>query len=224
MADEDELRVEVKLEGEDLVHLLTRDPQLGPVLSILYQAEVLYLAVAPRSLYSASSYVSLPFQSGPAKNKNILPQTDAPKFASCAPTVSHLARLMAGGALYCVESSVNNGRQLIKIAQEHREVVPILEDASRPQKYRMLVNMVDLIISELEQADKKNLDIIMDNALRFLKERGFFVLFFQQADSPELLQEELGKYRGKGLAVTHVSFLQQPCSFKVMVVANYCRS
>lgn len=39
------------------------------------------------------------------------------------------------------------GRDLVNMAKKRPNVIPIIEDARHPQKYRMLVPMVDVIFA-----------------------------------------------------------------------------
>ncbi len=41
--------------------------------------------------------------------------------------------------MYAVEFSHRSGRDLVNMAKQRPNVIPIIEDARHPQKYRMLV-------------------------------------------------------------------------------------
>lgn len=45
------------------------------------------------------------------------------------------------GLVYAVEFSHRSGRDLINVAKKRTNVIPIIEDARHPHKYRMLVGM-----------------------------------------------------------------------------------
>merc|ERR1712107_98074 len=61
-------------------------------------------------------------------------------------TVSHVSDMIgADGVVYAVEFSHRSGRDLTNMAKRRPNVVPIVEDARQPQRYRMLVGMVDVI-------------------------------------------------------------------------------
>lgn len=45
-------------------------------------------------------------------------------------------------------------RDLINVAKKRTNIVPIVEDARLPQKYRMLVGMVDVLFSDVAQPDQ----------------------------------------------------------------------
>jgi rRNA 2'-O-methyltransferase fibrillarin len=60
------------------------------------------------------------------------------------------------------------------MAKKRTNVVPIVEDARLPQKYRMLVGMVDVIFADVAQPDQAR--IIALNAHHFLKNEGHIVI------------------------------------------------
>lgn len=43
------------------------------------------------------------------------------------------------GLVYAVEFSHRSGRDLINVAKKRTNIIPIIEDARHPHKYRMLV-------------------------------------------------------------------------------------
>ena len=56
--------------------------------------------------------------------------------------------------MYAVEFSHRSGRDLVNMAKKRTNVIPIIEDARHPAKYRMLVGVVDVIFSEVSQPDQ----------------------------------------------------------------------
>ncbi|KAJ2064760.1 Small subunit processome complex component [Coemansia aciculifera] len=95
--------------------------------------------------------------------------------AASGTTVSHVADVVGPeGAVYAVEFSHRSGRDLINMAKKRTNVVPIVEDARYPQKYRMLVPMVDVIFADVAQPDQAR--IIALNAHQFLKNTGHIVI------------------------------------------------
>lgn len=76
--------------------------------------------------------------------------------------------------MYAVEFSHRSGRDLIGMARKRTNVVPIVEDARHPMKYRMLVPMVDVIFADVAQPDQAR--IVGLNAHHFLKNDGKVVI------------------------------------------------
>ena len=57
--------------------------------------------------------------------------------AASGTTVSHVADIVGPtGVVYAVEFSHRSGRDLINVAQKRTNIIPIIEDARQPQKYR----------------------------------------------------------------------------------------
>lgn len=100
------------------------------------------------------------------------------------------------GLVYAVEFSHRSGRDLLNVAKKRTNIVPIIEDARHPHKYRMLVGelallnimhdyicfhmywnilgMVDCIFSDVAQPDQAR--IVALNAHNFLRNEGFVVI------------------------------------------------
>merc|ERR1719264_383391 len=90
-------------------------------------------------------------------------------------TVSHVSDMIGPeGVVYAVEFSHRSGRDLTNMAKRRPNVVPIVEDARQPQRYRMLIGMVDVIFSDVAQPDQAR--IVTLNASFFLKTGGHCVI------------------------------------------------
>lgn len=70
-------------------------------------------------------------------------------------SVSHVSDIVGPtGAVYAVEFSHRSGRDLVNMAKKRPNVVPIIEDARRPERYRMIVPMVDVVFADVAQPDQ----------------------------------------------------------------------
>jgi rRNA 2'-O-methyltransferase fibrillarin len=95
--------------------------------------------------------------------------------AASGTTVSHVADVVGPeGVVYAVEFSHRTGRDLINVAKKRTNIIPIIEDARHPHKYRMLVGMVDVLFSDVAQPDQAR--ILALNANLFLKNEGKFCI------------------------------------------------
>lgn len=91
--------------------------------------------------------------------------------AASGTSVSHVADIVGPtGRVYAVEFSHRSGRDLITMATHRTNVIPIIEDARHPLRYRMLVGMVDVIFADVAQPDQAR--IVGLNAHLFLKVDG----------------------------------------------------
>jgi rRNA 2'-O-methyltransferase fibrillarin len=90
-------------------------------------------------------------------------------------SVSHVADIVGPtGTVFAVEFSHRSGRDLINMATHRTNVIPIIEDARHPLRYRMLVSMVDVIFADVAQPDQAR--IVGLNAHLFLKVGGGVVV------------------------------------------------
>lgn len=90
-------------------------------------------------------------------------------------TVSHVSDVIGPeGVVYAVEFSLRSGRDLVNMAKKRTNVVPIVEDARHPHKYRMVCGMVDTIFADVAQPDQAR--IVALNAQHFLKVGGHYII------------------------------------------------
>ncbi|XP_018082138.1 rRNA 2'-O-methyltransferase fibrillarin-like [Xenopus laevis] len=95
--------------------------------------------------------------------------------AASGTTVSHVSDIVGPeGLVYAVEFSHRSGRDLINVAKKRTNIIPVIEDARHPHKYRMLVGMVDVVFADVAQPDQTR--IVALNAHNFLKNGGHFVI------------------------------------------------
>ncbi|XP_029664050.1 rRNA 2'-O-methyltransferase fibrillarin [Formica exsecta] len=110
--------------------------------------------------------------------------------AASGTTVSHVADVVGpDGIVFAVEFSNRTGRDLIEVAKKRSNIIPIVEDARHPHKYRMLVGMVDTIFSDVAQPDQAR--IVALNAQNFLKSGGHFVISIKASCIDSISQPEV---------------------------------
>jgi len=123
--------------------------------------------------------------------------------AASGTTVSHVSDIIGNtGVVYAVEFANRPGRELCSMAQRRNNIVPIIEDARMPNKYRLLVQMVDGIFSDVAQPDQT--EIVMKNADMFLKKGGLLMIIIKAscvdtlAIPEEVFANEINKLRIEG--------------------------
>lgn len=85
--------------------------------------------------------------------------------AAAGTTVSHVSDIVGpSGCVYAVEFAHRPGRDLINMAKSRTNVIPIIEDARHPLKYRMLVGMVDAVFADVAQPDQVRLSMLSTHA------------------------------------------------------------
>ena len=57
------------------------------------------------------------------------------------PLISSLFSLSQDGLVFAVEFSHRSGRDLLNVAKKRTNIIPIIEDARHPHKYRMLIGL-----------------------------------------------------------------------------------
>lgn len=95
--------------------------------------------------------------------------------AASGTSVSHVSDIVGPeGRVYAVEFSQRSGRDLLGVAQKRSNIIPIIDDARHPHKYRMMMSMVDVIFSDVAQPDQAR--IVALNADHYLKIGGHIVM------------------------------------------------
>ncbi|GMM52868.1 rRNA methyltransferase [Starmerella bacillaris] len=149
--------------------------------------------------------------------------------AASGTSVSHVADLVGPeGVVYAVEFSHRPGRDLITMAKKRPNVVPIIEDARHPQKYRMLVGMVDCVFADVAQPDQAR--IIALNSHMFLKDGGGVVISIKAncidstVDAETVFAREVQKLREERIKPMEQLTLEPYERDHCIVVGKYVRS
>lgn len=93
--------------------------------------------------------------------------------AATGTTASHVSDITVDGIVYLVEFSPRAMRDLIRVAEERVNMIPLLADASQPGEYGV-VGEVDLIYQDVAQRDQAG--IAIENAHQYLKPGGCLVM------------------------------------------------
>lgn len=148
--------------------------------------------------------------------------------AASGSTVSHVADIVGPeGVVYAVEFSHRPGRDLIGMAKKRTNVIPIVDDARHPQKYRMLLQMVDVIFADVAQPDQAR--IIALNAHHFLKEGGAIVISIKAncidstAPAAQVFASEVNIMRKEGIKPKEQLTLEPYERDHAIVVGRYER-
>jgi len=126
--------------------------------------------------------------------------------AASGTTISHVSDVVGPtGVVYGVEMSHRPGRELIGMAKKRTNVIPIIEDARYPQKYRMLVGMCDVLFADVAQPNQAQ--IVAQNANYFLKNDGHFIISIKAncidstAPTEVVVQSEISKLKADKLRI-----------------------
>lgn len=96
--------------------------------------------------------------------------------ASTGTTVSHVSDLIGNkGLVFAVEPAVRVARELIEnVASRRKNVIPIIQDARRPESYFSVFGNVDLVYCDIAQSDQT--EIAIKNCNNFLKKEGILLI------------------------------------------------
>ncbi|VVC25633.1 S-adenosyl-L-methionine-dependent methyltransferase,Fibrillarin,Fibrillarin, conserved site [Cinara cedri] len=146
--------------------------------------------------------------------------------AASGTTVSHVSDVVGpDGLVYAVEFSHRSGRDLINVAKKRTNIIPIIEDARHPHKYRMLIGMVDTIFADVAQPDQAR--IVSINAQLFLKNEGHFVISIKAncidstAEPAAVFAQEIEKLKNDKLKPTEQLTLEPYERDHAVVVGVY---
>ncbi|MFZ3148567.1 MAG: fibrillarin-like rRNA/tRNA 2'-O-methyltransferase [Methanothrix sp.] len=123
--------------------------------------------------------------------------------AATGTTVSHVSDIVSDGLVYAVEFSPRSMRDLVRLCERRKNIVPILADAARPEEYAFLVEPVDLVYQDVAQRNQA--EIASRNCARYLKIGGGLILMLKTRSvdvtaSPDaVLQAEMKNLQGLDL-------------------------
>jgi len=94
--------------------------------------------------------------------------------AASGTTVSHISDIIGkGGFIFAIDISPRVLRDLVFVAEDRKNIAPILADASKPETYYKNISSADVIYQDVAQ--REQVDIFLEN-FRFLKQDGFALL------------------------------------------------
>jgi len=86
-------------------------------------------------------------------------------------TVSHLSDLLVDGMIYAVEQSPLAAKDLVSVATNRPNIIPLLADANHSDRYKSLVSPVDIVYQDISQRNQA--EIFLENMQQFLKPNGY---------------------------------------------------
>ena len=125
--------------------------------------------------------------------------------ASSGTTPSHISDICTDGTVWCVEFSPRMMRSLVELAMIRKNIIPILDDATKPQNYLHLLEKVDVLYSDVAQP--KQSELFMNNMKLYLKPEGIGIIMIKARSidvtkSPKkIFKEEESKLKISGFRV-----------------------
>ncbi|MGB9202305.1 fibrillarin-like rRNA/tRNA 2'-O-methyltransferase [Methanobacterium sp.] len=125
--------------------------------------------------------------------------------ASSGTTPSHISDIISEGIVWCVEFSPHMMRSLVELSRSRNNMIPILDDATKPLNYLQILEKVDIVYSDVAQP--KQSELFMDNMRLYLKPEGIGIIMIKARSidvtkSPKkIFKEEESKLKKGGIRV-----------------------
>jgi len=131
--------------------------------------------------------------------------------AASGTTVSHLSDILDKGIIYAVEYAAKPFTKLVELAEERKNVIPLLKDASKVEHYSGIVEKVDFLYQDVSQ--RNQVEIFLRNIEFFLKRKGEAIVMVKarSIDStvePEKVYREVLKEVEKELKIVRHDVLK----------------
>jgi len=125
--------------------------------------------------------------------------------ASAGTTCSHISDICCDGRIYSVEFSATMMREFLDVSKNRPNLLPLLEDATRPSKYQHLVESVDVIYSDVAQVHQTELFIEISKYFSKENTKGILMIKARSIDvtvKPSIIfRQEKSKLEQHGLKV-----------------------
>ena len=100
--------------------------------------------------------------------------------AASGTTASHVSDIVTNGVVHCIEVSERSFRDLVKVCETRKNMIPILEDANQPDEYSHIIEGVELVYQDIAQ--RNQVDIFVRNMAAFDAEDGILMLKSRSVD------------------------------------------
>ena len=100
--------------------------------------------------------------------------------AASGTTASHVSDIASEGVVYCVEVSQRSFRDLLRLCQARRNMIPIQADAGSPSSFEHMVAGVDLVYQDIAQRDQA--DMFLRNMRHFDARAGVLMVKSRSID------------------------------------------
>lgn len=125
--------------------------------------------------------------------------------AATGTTVSHVSDIVVDGLVYAVEFSPRAMRDLVRLCERRKNVVPILADAAQPETYSALVEHANLVYQDVAQRNQA--EIASLNSARYLKTSGA-LLFMMKTRSVDVTATPHAVYESETKNLSGLEILQ----------------
>ena len=131
--------------------------------------------------------------------------------AASGTTASHVSDIVVTGAVHCIEVSERSFRDLVRVCETRKNMIPILEDANRPEEYAPIIEGIELVYQDIAQ--RNQVDIFVRNMAAFDAGHGVLMLKSRSVDvnrpPKEIFSEVRKALVSKALKVRSVTNLER---------------
>ena len=147
--------------------------------------------------------------------------------ASTGTTVSHVSDIVGpSGIVFAIEPATRVARELIEnVASKRKNVLPIIEDARRPQSYFSVFGKVDVVYCDIAQPDQT--EIAIANCSAYLKPGGVMLLVVKTRsidvtmEPKAVVTQEAARLKKNGFSVDQIINLEPFDKDHAMIYCTY---
>ncbi|MBI2579673.1 MAG: fibrillarin-like rRNA/tRNA 2'-O-methyltransferase [Candidatus Aenigmarchaeota archaeon] len=143
--------------------------------------------------------------------------------ASTGTTVSHVSDICENGFVYALEFAERVFRSLMELAEQRKNIAPLMADARKPENYSW-IEECDIVFIDAAQPDET--EIAIRNAETFLKSGGFLLIAVKSQSidvtkrPEEVYEQEAGKLVRAGYEVLEIINLEPHEEKHCLIVAR----
>ena len=100
--------------------------------------------------------------------------------AASGTTASHVSDIVTCGFVFCVEFSERSFRDLVKVCETRKNMIPLLADANLPHEYHHMVEAAELVYQDIAQ--RNQVEIFVRNMAVFEAGSGILMLKSRSVD------------------------------------------
>ena len=140
---------------------------------------------------------------------------------STGTTISHISDIVGqGGTIFGIEHASRVARDFLdRVASHRKNIVPIIQDARKPEEFFSVYKKVDIVYVDIAQPDQTN--IAIENCKLYLKSGGYLFLVIKTRsidvvkDPKRVIKDEIKKLEtcclksSKQLTCTHMIRIMQ---------------
>lgn len=114
--------------------------------------------------------------------------------AASGTTASHVSDIVTGGVVWCIEISERSFRDLVRVCEVRKNMIPILADANVPHEYGHMIEGVEFVYQDIAQ--RNQVEIFVKNMAAFEAGTGILMLKSRSINvnrSPKAVYAEVRK-------------------------------